>query len=415
MKRNTAFARGLTAQLCMLLLVLVAGAKAATYSILTSFNGGNGYFAHQTPLVDSSGNVFSATEEGGSNGCGVVFELVNHGGGIYTNTPLYNFTCLDDGGYPYGGVVEDASGNLYGVASEYGAYGAGVIYELVNEGGGTYSYEVIYTFTGATDGNFPEGDLVWHDGSLYGVTDEGGGGDCEPGCGVVFRLTNTGSGWTETVLHTFSYFTGDGYYPEAGLTFDSKGNIYGTTEGGGSYGSGIVYRLSPLTGFHGPGVTYDETILHNFDGAADGCDLESGVILDKAGNLYGTAAYCGVNYDGTVYQLKRSGGKYEFNVLLQFDYTNGQDSADWTGHLAIDSSGNVYGTAARGGAYDYGLVFQLAAGTWAFTDLHDFDDNGTDGYEPYGGVSLDSHGNLYGTTTYGGTSNDGTVWQITAP
>jgi uncharacterized repeat protein (TIGR03803 family) len=137
--------------------------------------------------------------------------------------------------------------------------------------------------------------------------------------------------------------------------------------------------------------------------------------LDSAGDLYGTAAKCGKDSDGTVYQLKRSGSKYGFKVILTFNGKNGVNPFDRTGHLAVDSAGNVYGTAQTGGANNYGTVFKLAAGSFLYTDLHDFNDNGTDGYYPYGGVSLDSLGNLYGTTLLGGNPGGGTVWQIANP
>jgi uncharacterized repeat protein (TIGR03803 family) len=414
MERNKSLARSVTVGTCVFLLVLVTGAAAQTYSILTSFNGANGRYIYATPLIDASGNLFGTTNGGGVYGCGVVYELVNNGGGSYTNNTLYNFTCGDDGGNPYGGVVEDSDGDLYGTTDEYGAYGVGVVFELVNLSGSTYGYEVLYAFTGAADGGYPLGDLAWFDGSLYGMTDEGGGGGCRYGCGTVYRLSKKDAGWTETVLHRFSY-PHDGYYPDAGVIVDSEGNIYGTTYEGGSFGLGTVFRLAPATGFKSPGVDYTETILHSFDGALDGCSLDSGVAMDRNGNLYGTTSECGLNDDGTVYELKRSGGKYVFSVLLQFDYTNGADPYDEPGHVAVDSAGNVYGTAEYGGLYEEGLVFRLAAGTFAYTDLHDFDDNGTDGYYPYGGVSLDSYGNLYGTTFYGGTTAYGTVWEIANP
>jgi uncharacterized repeat protein (TIGR03803 family) len=142
----------------------------------------------------------------------------------------------------------------------------------------------------------------------------------------------------------------------------------------------------------------------------------SGVVLDSAGDLYGTATECGKDGDGTVYQLKRSGSTYGFKVILTFNGKNGVNPYDETGHLAVDSAGNVYGTAAEGGAYHYGTVFKLAAGSFLYTALHEFNDNGTDGYYPYGGVSLDSLGNLYGTTADGGINGDyGTVWQIANP
>lgn len=303
----------------------------------------------------------------------------------------------------------DSAGNLYGAAASCGADNAGVIYELANNSG-TYSESVIYTFTGAADGQYPIGDLVMDaKGNLYGSTDEGGGGYCEGGCGSVFQLKKNGTNWTERVLHTFTEINGDGFYPDAGVTLDSKGNLYGTTYSGGTFGDGIVFRLSPQGNNH-----YKETILQNFYGANDGCNPTSRVVLDTAGNLYG-ATHCRQYYDGTVYQLKRSGNKYAIHVILQFNYSNEYSPFDETGHLGVDHSGNVYGTTEYGGPNGYGIVFKLASKTFAYSDLHDFSENGTDGYYPYGGVILDHSGNLYGTTSSGGPNGDGTVWQITNP
>jgi uncharacterized repeat protein (TIGR03803 family) len=410
---HKSLARSAIARTFVFLFALLAAAGAQTYSVLTSFDGTDGVGLHTTPLIDSLGNVFGTTVGGGSADCGVVFELVNNGGGSYTNTTIYDFTCGDDGARPEGGLVMDSAGNLYGIAAIFGAHGAGVAYELVNQGGGTYTFEVIHAFTGGKDGGDPTGDLVMFKGSLYGVTYDGGV-NCGNGigCGTVYRLTKSGGKWVETVLHGFNNH-GDGYHPYAGVAIDSDGNLYGTTFGG-LFANGTVFKLSP----QGSG-RYKETILHTFDHKdrkADGCDIMSGVVLDSAGDLYGTATECGKDGDGTVYQLKRSGSTYGFKVILTFNGKNGVNPYDETGHLAVDSAGNVYGTAAEGGAYHYGTVFKLAAGSFLYTALHEFNDNGTDGYYPYGGVSLDSLGNLYGTTADGGINGDyGTVWQIANP
>jgi uncharacterized repeat protein (TIGR03803 family) len=234
----------------------------------------------------------------------------------------------------------------------------------------------------------------------------------------VYRLTKSGGKWVETVLHVFNG-RADGYAPNAGLSLDSGGNIYGTTSEGGSFGHGTVFKLSPQGGSFelspDSSGSYKKTILHSFHGAADGCDIYSGVVLDSAGDLYGTASNCGGDHDGTVYQLKRSGSKYGFSVILTFNGTNGTLPADEPGHLALDSAGNVYGTAQLGGGNDNGTVFRLAAGSFLYTDLHDFNNDGVDGFQPEGGVSLDSLGNLYGTTISGGSNGYGTVWQIANP
>jgi uncharacterized repeat protein (TIGR03803 family) len=405
MRSNRALARSVITGTCLFLFVLVSGAWAQ-YTVLTSFDYSNGYEPIGTPHIDRAGDVFGTTNEGGEYGCGAVYVLVDVAS-VYTNETIYSFTCGLDGGYPYGSVTLDADGNLYGVATEYGANDNGTVYELVNDGDFNYTFELLYTFTGGSDGGYPNGDLLISKDAIYGATYEGGGGGCEYGCGTVFKLTKKHNSWSESVVHVFNYE--DGAYPYAGVIADSKGNLYGTTYEGGGFALGVVYKLSP------EGKGYKETVLHSFDGSGDGCDLYSGVVMDSAGNLYGAAEYCGLDYDGTVYQLQPDGKGYSFRVLLAFDYTNGEEPEDDDGHVAVDSAGNVYGTAEYGGAYGYGTVFRLAAPDFVYTDLHDFDDNGTDGYDPEGGVSLDSSGNLYGTTLFGGTDSEGTVWQITSP
>jgi uncharacterized repeat protein (TIGR03803 family) len=405
-RMNKSLARSAITGTFVLLIVLVAAAEAQTYSVLASFDDG---YLSATPYIDSSGNVFGTTTSDPSYGCGLVYELVKNGSNSYTDESVYNFRCGDDGGVPEGGVVMDSAGNLYGTTLDWGAYGSGVVYELSNDGGGSYKFEVIHAFW-RTYGRNPVGDLAMFNGSLYGVTNDGGGGKCKYGCGTVYRLSKTGNKWIETVLHVFDDQVAG--HPGAGVALDSEGNIYGTTyiDGNGRDGHGTVFKLSPQSG-----GTYKATVLHSFGGTAGGCYSPSGVVLDPAGNLYGTAVQCGDDGYGMVYQLKCSGGKYGLRVILRFKGANGESPYDAPGRLALDSAGNVYGTAYAGGAHDYGTVFKLAAGTFAYTNLHDFNDNGTDGYYPIGGVNLDSRGNLYGTTYQGGSQKDGTVWRIANP
>jgi uncharacterized repeat protein (TIGR03803 family) len=296
---------------------MAAAAGAQTYSILTSFDTTNGAYVLATPLIDSLGNVFGTTANGCLNNCGVVYELVNNGGGSYTNKALYKFTCGDDGEVPYGGVVMDSAGTLYGTTYYGGAYLSGVVYELVKQGGGSYNFEVIYAFQrGKGAVPLPTGDLVMFKGSLYGVMLQGGGGSCPNGCRGVYRLTKSGEKWVETVLHEFND-QGDGYWPSAGVTIDSGGNIYGTTSSGGSFGYGTIFKLSPQGGSYGApesSGTYKKTILYSLHGKADGCYIFSGVVLDSAGNLYGTASECADTGYGTVYRLERSGSKCDPQV-----------------------------------------------------------------------------------------------------
>src|SRR5271166_1949839 len=247
---------------------------------------------------------------------------------------------------------------------------------------------------------------------LYGTTAYGGGGSgCggNNGCGTVYKLTPSNGGWTESVLYSFQGGS-DGAFPYAGVIFDQAGNLYGTTAyGGGSgcagNGCGTVFQLTSS------GSGWVENTLYSFQGGNDGASPFGGLIFDQSGNLYGSTAYTssfGVG-GGTVFELSPSGSNWIHTVLYSF--SGGAGPYDT---LTIDA-GNLYGTTNRDGAYGYGSVFKLthSGGGWTYTSLHDFT-AGSDGGYVYGGVILDSSGNLYGTTQYGGSGGDtGVVWEIT--
>jgi uncharacterized repeat protein (TIGR03803 family) len=230
-------------------------------------------------------------------------------------------------------------------------------------------------------------------------------------------LTSANGNWTEQTLYEFQAGN-DGSQPESGVIADNAGNLYGTTQyGGGGTGTdcfngcGIVYEVSP----NGPGWT--EHILHVFQEASDGAFPVGGLVLDRAGNLYGTASGGGVNQGGTVFELSPDrGGDWSFSVLYSFTKSGAQSCAfasGPTGNLVMDGSGNLYGNTCTNGAFGYGAIFKLSAsnGNWTYTSLHDFT-NGNDGSWPFGSVSLDTRGNLFGTTVGGGTDQQGTVWEI---
>jgi len=243
--------------------------------------------AEEQPLVeDASGSLYGTTYLGGEYGIGSVFKIDKAG----TETVLYSFTGYSDGCYP-DGVILDAAGNLYGVAASggiaFGDSGYGVVFEL--EAGGTFS--VLHTFASGSDGANPDSLVFDSKGNLFGTTAHGGGGECFLGCGTVFELSpQSGGGWSESVLYAFCSLSGcvDGEEPGSGpLAIDAAGNLYGTTIGGGSYPDcnggtcGVVFKLD---------ATRKETVLHNFTGGSDGAYPLAAVILDRAGNLYGTAS-----------------------------------------------------------------------------------------------------------------------------
>jgi uncharacterized repeat protein (TIGR03803 family) len=370
---------------------------------------------------DSAGNLYGTTQDGGtSNGDGVVFKLDTAG----NYSALHMFTGAD-GDFPASGVISDPAGNLYGTTLEGGGSNLGVVFTLDTSGQET----VLYSFPAGVDGVNPESAVALDAaGNIYGTTYQGGSNNL----GVVYKVDATGH---ETLLHTF---TGgdDGIWPMAGVTLDAAGNLYGTTSGGGSSDKGIVYKLD---------ASGQETVLHAFTGEADGGNPSAGVVLDAAGNVYGTTEYGGSG-EGVIYKLSPTGQEtvlYKFNggygdpsgvtldpagniygtesygLLYKLDtagnftvlYTFGGPTPNG---LARDSSGNLYGTTEQGGACPQprgcGVVFKLdLAGN--YTVLYTFA-GGPDGRNPVGVVVLDAAGNLYGTTEYGGTADRGLVFRV---
>ena len=271
---------------------------------------------------------------------------------------------------------------------------------------------VLYRFSGGPDGGSPDGDLLFDQaGNIYGTTQYGGANDN----GVVYELTPSGGSWTESVLYSFRGGS-DGGVPYAGVIFDQAGNLYGTTRAGGdlgcsfigNYGCGTVFQLTPS------GSGWAENVLYNFTGGNDGGLPNAGLISDKSGNLYGATITFGAGGGGTVFELTPSNGSWTLKTLHSFTgaplVANGPH-----GTLVMDGAGNLYGTTVSGPVY-YGTVFELSPsnGGWTYKDLYDFT-GGSDGEFPYCNVVIDAKGNLYGTTYGGGSQGVGVVWEITFP
>ena len=350
-------------------------------TVLYSFSGGtDGQYPQAGVIRDSAGNLYGTTESGGAFGEGVVFQIDPAGG----QSVLYNFGSRPGGGTggldgsgPVAGVIRDAAGNLYGTCFAGGTQ-EGVVFELDPAGIET----VLYNFTGP-GGQAPTAGLTRDSaGNLYGTTL--GGGSAE--LGVVFKLDATGQ---ETVLYNFPGArdgSGWGQISTASLTLDSEGNLYGTTSGGDNVNQGVVFKLSP---------SGKETLLHSFTGGADGGVPLGSVVLDPAGNVYGTAQYGGASGIGVVFKIDSLGNQ---TVLHSFARTDGAYPA---AGVILDSEGNCYGTTEQGGAFGYGVVFELDP-LGNETVLHSFT-GGSDGRNPLGSVLRDPAGNLYGTTSGGGT------------
>jgi uncharacterized repeat protein (TIGR03803 family) len=413
---------------------LASSAHAQTETVLYNFSGGaNGSLPRGGVIFDTAGNLYGTTQYGGGTkcdvGCGTVFELSPISGGGWTQTVLHTFTGGRDGADPYATLVSDGLGNLYGTASlggnlaGCGGQGCGVVFELSPSSGG-WTETVLHAFSGGRDGAQSWTSLIFDSaGNLYGTTTSGGNltaANCAPyGCGVIFELSPVSGGWKETVLHAFSGGR-DGAFPFGNLTFDAAGNLYGTTTAGGNVtlcggGCGVVFKLSRVSG------GWQETALHTFSGN-DGSDPQGGVTFDAAGNLYGTAAVggeangCDGEGCGTAFKLSpTTSGPWTATALHVFKDTAFQSGFYPSGSLLPDSAGNLYGVTGEGGTFGYGVVFKLSlvSGVWKETVLHAFNFTG-DVAVPFGGLTFDASGNLYGTAESGGThAPNGGIFEIT--
>ncbi len=393
-----------------LLLAAAIAAQAQTFTVLHKFSGSDGANPYAGLTIDRGGNLYGTTQFGGHlsstcpGGCGTIFKFAPRGsGGVLSK--LYEFSAGPQG-YPQARVVFGPDGTLYGTASGFGGYGDngyGAVFHLrppaavCKSVSCPWSETVLFSFDAAT-GFFPLGDLTFDAaGNIYGTTQFGGltqycGGG---GCGVAYQLTQSGGAWTENILHAFTSGP-DGAYPNSGVISDRAGNLYGTAPQddyqGGSYG--LVYQLSPS------GSDWTLNALYYFQAENDGAYPYAGLISDPAGNLYG-ATRNGPDEAGTVFELTSSGGGWEYNLV--YGLPPGDGCCGPYGTLVADAAGNLYGATLTAGEYGEGNVFKLTPsnGAWTYTDLYDFTGH-DDGGQPYGSLVLDANGNIYGTTYAGG-------------
>jgi uncharacterized repeat protein (TIGR03803 family) len=387
----------------------VASIAGYAERVLYGFEGGaDGNDPAASLIMDASGNLYGTTSGVGSSGVfGTVFKLTPNGSGGYTESVLHSFASFpNDGGNPLAGLVMDSGGNLYGTTTAGGTADWGTVFKLTSNGNGGYTESVLYSFLGGTvDAWYPRAALLLDaHGNLYGTTQFGG----NAGSGAVFELTANGAGgYTERVLYSFLGGS-DGEGPEAGLISDANGNLYGTTDLGGSAFAGTVFKLTP----NGNGG-YTESVLYNFADEANGGDPLGGLVMDANGILYGTTSGGGNLNGGTVFKLSANGeGGYTETVLHNF---GGEvDGVGPDAGLILDASGNLYGTTGIAGSADGGIVFKLTpGGDGAYTEsvLYSFL-RSPDGNEPEASLIMDPSGNLFGTTTAGGSTNNGVVFEI---
>jgi hypothetical protein len=356
-----------------------------TETILYGFNGNQGSRPEGGVIADKSGNLYGTTAYGGSGtcillggnvGCGVAYELSPPAqkGGQWTYTILYSFKGGKDGQIPQGDLTLDEAGNIYGATLYGGGYGScnapyfqhcGTVFKLSvpKQKGGKWSEKILCSFKGGTagkefgDGANPNGGLVLDStGAVYGTTYYGGNevGECDGGvggvgCGTVFKLsqpTKKGKGWSKSILRRFN--GQDGARPLAGVILDDANDLYGTTVGGGDYGSGVAFDLKPPSG---KSHAWTETVLYKFTDGADGANPMAGLIFDARGNLYGTAdSGGGESEHGVVFELKPPDGKRRpWTFSLVYGFGNGANGWAPAASLILDKAGSLYSTTQAGG------------------------------------------------------------------
>ena len=384
----------------------LAAATATTTDVIFSCEEDEGEYADTDLETDSAGNIYGTTVLGGDFGGGTVFQLSPTPTG-WMQTVLYSFTGGADGGEPYKGVTIDGKGNLYGTAVTGGSGscegGCGVLYKLTNSGG-KWTQTVLHAFSGGYDGSGPGARVtVDPSGNIYGMTPTGGA----YGLGTIYKIRQDNGASDLQVIHAFTGGA-DGASGSAGRMILRHGHIYGAATTGGTYGSGVVFELRP----RGRGA-WDFRTIYSFRGQPDGSFPYGALLFDRLGNIYGTTYYGGANGIGSVYQLSpRTIGEWNESVLYSFQ--GGSDGNSPISNLVDDGVGNLYGTTSEGGSGS-GTIFKLSptgAGQWIETVVHAFE-GPPDGAFAYNGMVVDLFGNFYGATVHGGENDDGAVYKFT--
>jgi len=431
MKRELLFKLfGASASLLAVLILMATAAASDTERILYNFAGGSsdGQLPVGGLVGDASGNLYGTTGAGGGYGncspfgqtCGVVFQLTPGSGGNWSEIVLYTFTGGADGGEPLAGLAIDAKGNLYGTTALGGASGLGTVF-MLSPNSGNWTETVLYSFTGGSDGAYPQSPVTLRKGNLYGMTYAGGGNYCvgaPSGCGVIFELAPGKGSWAEKVLYQFANGT-DGAFPYANLAFDKAGNLYGTTtQGGYLYGNCAPYGCGNVFELKHSSKRWSLLPLYAFTYDSDGSTPYGGVVFDPGGNMYGNTATGGASFYGTAFELKPAKGSWKFSVIHAF---TGPPDAGIPESAFVLKAGRLYGTSYGGGTGSgcffgspCGTVYKLAPAKkgWKSTVLHSFTFNDTDGVYPEDGLISGKSGLLYGTTNAGGSADQGTVFSI---
>lgn len=394
--------------------ILLTGTRVAAQqeAVLHNFqnNGKDAAYPRAGAVFDNAGNLYGTTSFGGAYDGGAAYELARKAGGGWTYSILYSFQPRPKYNADLiSALTFDKSGNLYGTTFLGGDKNNGRVFELIPQAGGGWTGTMVHLFNhDGTDGFRPLGGVIVDSaGNLYGTTVYGGTGTCFlNGCGTVYELSPKGNGrWSEKILHNFANDGVDGTNPYVGLTFDTAGNLYGTTTYGGANNQGTIFQLTPQAD-----GSWAETVLHSFASGADTGFPQS--VIFSGGNLYGSTSNGGSG-NGNVFELSpTAGGGWTEQILYSF--IHGGNTPDMPGNIVFDSAGNIYGPS-YGGTGLNGTIFELmpqAGGTWALNILYEFNDLGTTGAQPIGSLALDNAGNLYGTTLYGGNYDAGTIFEV---
>ncbi len=401
----------LTVTTCAMVSILAAlPADAQTFTVLHAFTGGSGGSGPYAGVtLDRAGNLYgTAGDDNFIDGYGMVYKLT-HVDSNWIYSPIHQFRGQPDGELPESRVIFGPDGALYGTTYAGGSVNSGTVYRLTPQPTFCrtalcyWDETILHSFQSSPDGANPTtGDLFFdHAGNLYGTTMFGGVYQetcAESDCGTAFEIQHTSGGWQERVIYQFT--NASGFFPMAGFVTNGSGNLYSTTTNA-NFG-GTVYELSPS----GQGF-WTQTILYSSPGSPNG--LQGGVIFDPFGDLYGAYSQGGAIGGGQAFVMPHDGNNWSYMPIYNFAGNQGQGPQS---SLTMDASGNLYGTTT--GDYDCGSVFKLTPqnGGWTFTLLHQFT-CGDDGGYPTGGVALDSAGNLYGTAYSYGANGKGVVWEIT--
>jgi uncharacterized repeat protein (TIGR03803 family) len=410
----------------LVLALSLSAAATDTYTGLRYFNATDGAQVMAGLIFDSQGNLYGTTNQGGTYGDGTVFELTPLSRGGWSETVLYSFGGVKyDAANPQAGLVLDAAGNLYGTTYHGGRYNKGTAFELSPTAGG-WQETVIHSFGYGHDGFYPLDPLaIDASGNLYGTTYYGGAYDTctqsgvTTSCGMVFELSPKGTEWTYAVIHSFAGGTTDGNFPVAGISINASGDLLGQASYGGEYGGGVLFQLTPASG-----GKWEETILHPWgrihDGRPDGTYPYGTLVFDSEGNFYGTSIVGGTHGDmGMVFKFVPNSEGTGWVEKSLHGFGDGADGKTPLAGVILDSQGNIYGTTSAGGTSDengsagYGIVYELSpdGDSYQYKILSDF--NGTsEGAYSAAPLVMDSAGNLYGTTEYGGLINDCTTYAI---